>query len=572
MSEMTTAGPPPLGEEGAAAPYAARPWLALYPDGVGATLEPRFATMAALWDDAVSRRGGDPALCVFGTALTYAEVDAAATALAADLVLGGLPPGGRVAVLVQNDPQWAIALVAAWKAGGVAVSLSPLLKGRELSFELADAGASVLVCLEDLYDDVVRDVVAGSPLERVLVTHPADWVVDDEGRAHLAAASGGRRAVGDAERLLDAVHRGAGLAAPERAVAGDDVAALVYTSGTTGPPKAAMLTHAGMAYNAQVFAEWFRLGEDDPVLGIAPLFHVTGLVGHLAVSWYCGSPLVLSHRFDPELVLASVERWRPTFTIAAITAYLALAEHPGLASVDLSSLRYAASGGAPVTKAVVDRFAERTGISITSVYGLTETTSPSHLTPPGRPGPVDSQTSAISVGVPVPGAMVEVVDAATGEPVPPGTLGELVISGPMVVPGYWGKPDETAAAIPGGRLFTGDIGLMDDAGWFYVVDRKKDQINASGYKVWPREVEDVLYEHPAVREAAVVGVPDPYRGETVRAHVSLRAGASATEDELIAFCRERLASYKCPRSVRFEDELPKTSSGKLLRRDLRDRP
>jgi len=570
---VTTARLSPAGGGAeAAAAYAARPWLTLYPEGVGATLEPRFGTMTALWDDAVSRRGGSPALYVFGTVLTYAEVDTAATALAADLVSGGLAPGGRVAILAQNDPQWAIALVATWKAGGAAVSLSPLLKGRELAFELADSGASVLVCLEDLYEDVVSDVVDGSPLERVLVTHPADWVEGDEDRAHLAEVVGARRAVDGAEPLLEAVRRGSSVALPQRVVAPGDVAALVYTSGTTGPPKAAMLTHAGMAYNAQVFAEWFGLGAEDPVLGMAPLFHVTGLVGHLAVSWYCGSPLVLTHRFDPELVLASVEQWRPTFTIAALTAYLALVEHPRLGSVDLSSLRTAASGGAPVTKAVVDRFAERTGITITSVYGLTETTSPSHLTPPGCPGPVDPLTSAIAVGVPVPGALAEVVDAATAEPVPPGTLGEIVISGPMVVPGYWGKPDETSKAMPGGRLFTGDVGFMDEAGWFYVVDRKKDQINASGYKVWPREVEDVLYEHPAVREAAVVGVPDPYRGETVRAHVSLRAGASTTERELIDFCRERLASYKCPRSVRFEDELPKTSSGKLLRRDLRDTP
>jgi len=552
--------------------YDLRPWLRQYPAGTPDRLNPRFGTMPELWDRAVGDHRADAAVHAFGTTLTYGDIDEAAGALAADLAAGGLRSGDRVGILLQNDPQWAIALLAAWKVGAIAVSMSPLLKERELRFELDDAGVRVLVSLEGLYAGAGRSAVDGSGVERVLVTHPADWVTDPEGRATLDELAGPRRDLPGMERMVDAVERGRDLPQPSVTVAPGDVAALVYTSGTTGPAKGAMLTHGGMAYNAQTFGDWYMLGAGDAVLGMAPLFHVTGLVGHLALTWYCGSPLVLGHRFDAGRVLASVERWRPTFTIAAITAYLALLDHPDLSATDLSSLRHAASGGAPVTKAVVERFAAATGITITSVYGLTETTSPSHLTPPGRTGPVDPGSSAIAVGVPVPGAMVEVVEAESGRILPAGKVGEIVISGPMVVPGYWGRPDETEASMPGGRLFTGDIGMMDADGWFFVIDRKKDQINASGYKVWPREVEDVLYEHPAVREAAVIGVPDPYRGETVRAFVSLRPGASASEGELVSFCRDRLASYKCPREVRFEAELPKTSSGKLLRRSLRDQP
>ena len=237
---------------------------------------------------------------------------------------------------------------------------------------------------------------------------------------------------------------------------------------------------------------------------------------------------------------------------------------------DTSSLRTIVSGGAPIAPATVEAFERRFGVYIHNIYGLTETTSPSHCTPIGTRAPVDPTSGALSVGVPIYGTVVRVVDE-DGRELPAGEVGELVTSGPQVVPGYWGRPDETERAIPGGALHTGDVGFMDADGWFYVVDRKKDQINAAGYKVWPREVEDVLYGHPAVREVAVVGVADAYRGETVKAFVSLRAGERVEADELIAFCRERMAAYKYPRQIEFVDELPRTASGKVLRRVLRAR-
>jgi long-chain acyl-CoA synthetase len=248
--------------------------------------------------------------------------------------------------------------------------------------------------------------------------------------------------------------------------------------------------------------------------------------------------------------------------------FISLMNAPGASREDLGSLQKIYSGGAPIPPSTVKEFQERFGSYIHNIYGLTETTSPSHAVPLGSDAPVDPDSGALSVGVPIFNTVVRIVDDA-GEDLPAGQVGELVTEGPQVVAGYWQKPEETEKALGGGRLRTGDVGYMDEQGWFYIVDRKKDQINVAGYKVWPREVEDVLYQHPAVREAGVVGVPDEYRGETVKAIVSLRPGASATPEELIDFCRQRMAAYKYPRLVEIIDELPKTVTGKILRRELR---
>jgi long-chain acyl-CoA synthetase len=549
-------------------------WVRWYPDGLGATIDVRHPSMLHLWRDAVDRQGEEVACLFFDAELSYARLDRDADALAAALVRGGLRPGERVGILLQNDPQWLVALLATWKAGAVAVSLSPMMRPSELRFQLDDAAVAVLICLDTLYRDVAAHALDSSTVRRTLVTDAGDWL-DGTPRPELLGAGGvevgvrGVEGVEAPERLLDVVAAAAGAQPPAVDLGPDDVAVLTYTSGTTGPPKGAMLTHGGISHNAQLAAQWFGLGAGDPILAMAPLFHVTGLVLHLGISWYAGGSVILGHRFDPRQILDSVERRRPVMVIAAITAFIALLEEGSLGRRDLSSLRVVLSGGAPVTVGVVDRFEALTGLRISPVYGLTETSSPSHLVPPGVAAPVDAETGVLSVGVPVPGCRVDVFDLVTGEPLGPGEAGELAISGPMVVPGYWGRPDESAAAIPGGRLLTGDVGLRDEAGWFFVVDRRKDLIIASGYKVWPREVEEVLHTHPAVSEAAVVGQPDPYRGETVVAYVVPVAGVDLGEAELVAYCRERLASYKYPRTVHIVETIPKTGSGKVLRRTLR---
>jgi long-chain acyl-CoA synthetase len=269
-------------------------------------------------------------------------------------------------------------------------------------------------------------------------------------------------------------------------------------------------------------------------------------------------------------MLRLIERWRGSWMLGPLTAYVAMLDHEEFATRDLSSLTKVCSGGAPVRPPVVERFERATGIYIHNMYGMTETTAPSHCVPMAARAPVDSESGALAVGVPVFGVDSKIVDPETGAELPPGEVGEILTRGPMVVPGYWRRPDETAHAIRDGWLHSGDLGKRDDEGWFYLVDRLKDQINASGFKVWPRDVEDALLEHPLVREAAVVGIPDDYRGETVKAFVVLQSDADLTAAEVIAFCRERLATYKAPRAVEFVDELPTNAAGKVLRRALRD--
>jgi long-chain acyl-CoA synthetase len=268
------------------------------------------------------------------------------------------------------------------------------------------------------------------------------------------------------------------------------------------------------------------------------------------------------------VVLDALRECRPTFTIGAITALNALIGAPEFSKDAFSSFEVIYSGGAAISPTAEKAFLAATGKQVHNAYGLTETTSPMTATPFGAPSPVDPTSGALSVGVPVPNTIVRIV-GDDGADVPLGEVGEIVAQGPQVVAGYWGKPDETAANLPGGALKSGDVGFMNPEGWVFIVDRKKDMINASGYKVWPREVEDVLAEHPAVREAAVVGVPDEKRGETVKAYVSIKPGATVTPEELIAHCKERMAAYKYPRIVVLLDELPKTATGKILRRELR---
>jgi long-chain acyl-CoA synthetase len=359
-----------------------------------------------------------------------------------------------------------------------------------------------------------------------------------------------------------------GEAPPAVALRPDDIAFLVYTSGTTGLPKGAMNSHANVVFNAQVYRDWIGLRDGVGVLGVAPLFHITGLVGHLLTAMITASAVTLAYRFEPGVMLDAAAERRPGFTVAAITALMAMMNHPRASAAHLASLTKIYSGGAPIPPAVVEAFEAKFGHYVQNIYGLTETSSPTHATPLGMAAPVDPASGALSVGVPVPGARVWIA-ADDGTPAPVGEPGEIVSSGPMVVSGYWNKPKETAEAMRPDGFRTGDVALMDADGWFYLIDRKKDMINAAGYKVWPREVEDVLYTHAAVREAAVVGIPDEYRGETVKAVVSLKAGASATPEELIEHCRARMAAYKYPRRLEIIDELPKTVTGKILRRDLR---
>lgn len=552
------------------APARKRPaWTAHYPAGVSADLVASVPTMLEAWTRTVAARPDAHAVHYLGRTLTFAEIDSASDALAVAFADGGVGRGDRVALYLQNDPQWLISLIAAWKCGAAAACLNPMLRAAELRHQVDDAAPAALICLDTLYAEVVAPIRPDLNVPIVITTSARDLA--GEPPEPFAAAWGERRRFADTLDWLDLMDAHAGRVPRAPVLGPDDLALLTYTSGTTGGAKGAMNTHGAMAHSAEVYRAWFALDPDrDVVLGVAPLFHITGSVAGLGVTILSGAPIVLLHRFDAALVLAAIERHRATFAVLASTAYNALSAHPDATVRDLSSLTTPLCGGAPLGRALIERVRDRTGWELRGVYGLTESTSPATICPPALRPPVDPESGAASVGVPVPGADLRIVGSDGETELPPGTVGEIKISGPMVIPGYWNLPGETATAISNGRLRTGDVGMLDEAGWLYVVDRTKDLINAGGYKVWPREVEDLLASHPAVGECAVVGVPDDYRGETVKAVVSLRPGFTATPGELIDFARARIAAYKYPRIVEIVDELPKNASGKILRRHLRD--
>lgn len=522
--------------------YAQKPWLKHYLVPAELPL-PRISTIDA-FEASVHRAPDSPAIHYFDETISFGQLNDRAERFAALLSHWGIGKGDRIAIATQNDPQFAIAQLGAWKRGAIVVPLNPMFKEKEIEYHLKDSGASVWLGLDSLRES------ARPAIERCGIRHAITTT-------ELAL-------------LLEAQRWDPAMRV---AVGPDDIALLVYTSGTTGVPKGAMNLHGNIVFNAEVFRAWMQIGRQDSIFGLAPLFHITGLVAELALSYVAGVPLVLFHRFDAAEALRMIRKWRPTMCVAAITAYLALMNHKEEVSDAGPFLPKCYSGGAPVAPSITDRFQARFGTYIHNIYGLTESTSPSHAVPMGGRAPVDPKSGALSIGVPIPNCEARILDledptreVATGE------AGELALRGPMMFSGYWNKSEATASAFEDGFFRTGDVAVMDADGWFYLVDRKKDMIIASGFKVWPREVEDMLYQHPAVREAAVIGVPDAYRGETVKAFVALREDAGPVEPaEIVAFCRERMAAYKYPREVEFVPEIPKTASGKFLRRELRGR-
>ncbi|GAA3024660.1 class I adenylate-forming enzyme family protein [Streptomyces glomeratus] len=542
--------------------YAAKPWLSLLSEAQRMPVHPADSLVHALR----TVPGDRTALAYFDGRLGYAELDDLTDSVAGHLAARGLERGDRVAILLQNSPHFVIALLGAWKAGATVVPVNPMYKSGEVAHILKDAEVSALVCADRAWEAYLRDTAAGSPVRIVLTACELD--LQTRGDARVMNFERAEPAA-DADDLVAVARQG--HPAPEgRDPAPSDIALISYTSGTSGTPKGAVNTHGNVMYNAERQRTGLGLPDSPVYFALAPLFHITGMVCELVACLTSGGTLVLAYRFEAGVVLDAFAEHRPHYTVGPSTAFMALAAHPSVTPGHFSSFKVISSGGAPLPPALVEKFRDGFGPYIRNGYGLTECTAPCASVPPGREAPVDPVSGTLAVGVPGPDTVVRIVDDE-GQEVPFGEQGEIVVRGPQVVPGYWGRPDATAETFPDGELRTGDIGFMDARGWLYVVDRKKDMINASGFKVWPREVEDVLYTHPAVREAAVVGVPDGYRGETVKAYISLRTGTETDPDALAAYCKERLAAYKYPRQVEILPDLPKTASGKILRRELRSR-
>lgn len=500
--------------------------------------------------------------------LTYRQLLDEVNRFAAGLHQLGVKKGDRVAVMLPNTPQYVIAFFGALKAGAIVVNTNPTYTPRELEHQLKDSGANAIVLLSSLHErwQAVRDRV---PTQKAIITDVHDYV----GFPFKGLVARRLRA----EKLLVDVPEGNGVyrwrtvmnmgtEPPEVDVDPEDVALFQYTGGTTGVPKAAMLTHRNLVANTVQVTSWLPTVQRGlpKVMGALPFFHVYGMTVALLFGMYVAGTVVMVPNPRPiDVVMEVLHHERCNLFPGVPTMYTAIINHPKVHKYDLRSIEACLSGAMALPVEVQRRFEEITGGKLVEGYGLTEASPVTHG------NPIYGRRKPGSIGVPFPSTDARIVDIETGKPLPVGEVGELCVKGPQVMKGYWNRPDETAMAIgEEGWLHTGDIARMDEDGYFYIVDRKKDIIIASGYNIIPREVEEVLYMHPKVLEAAVAGVPDPYRGETVKAYIVLKEGEQATAEEIIEFCRQHLAPYKVPKIVEFRSELPKSQVGKILRRVL----
>ncbi|PRP79129.1 Long chain acyl-CoA synthetase/AMP-acid ligase II [Planoprotostelium fungivorum] len=512
----------------------------------------------------------------YGKTISYGESNVYTDKIAAHFAQHGVKKGDRVALFLQNVPEFLLSIIAAWKLGAIIVSVSPMYKERELTHIINDSGSKILITFEGAFADIALNAWKDCPtLQHLIVTHPADLLPADRSdfpELELLLKQFSRKPVGQVPSGKSAATYASILASSPKSVPPrvplslDDAAFLTYTSGTTGPAKGAINSHGNVVYQGHVSEVFWQMNRDSGIITFAPLFHITGLVSLGCCSIYLGCPLILNLQFHPSLIGRLVQKFKPYFGAGAITIFTALLNDKVALKCDFSSLTRCVSGGAPISVTIVEQFKKSFGIQIYTAYGMTETTAPSHFAPLGSAPPFNSEYNAISCGKSLPHSKCLVVDE-DGKELPDGQIGELVTFGPQVVKGYWKNEAETKKAFTAdGGIRTGDVGVRDKEGWYYIVDRKKDMIIASGFKIWPREVEDVIMTHPSVRETAVVGVPDEYRGETVKAYVSLKPNATLTPTELIEHCKKQMAAYKV---VEIVQEVPKNLAGKILRREVR---
>jgi long-chain acyl-CoA synthetase len=550
-----------------------RPWLKHYDRGVPPTLQPYpQRTLLDEVDEAVAQRPDHPALLFKGARLSYGELDQLSNALSAELRELGISPGDRVALLLPNCPQFVISLFGIWKAGAVAVPSNPMYTEHELAHAMNESGARMAIVLTPFYAKL-KTAQPHTRLERVIATNIKEYLpqparllftlVREKKEGHRVELHEGDL------WLSDLLRRHAGTPDLRPPVSASDPAVLLFTGGTTGLAKCAIGTHQGLLMAGLQIHSWFSgllQDWDDVIMLNMPLFHAyalagvltTGLIGHNTLA------LVPNPR-DLDDMVATIGKVRPAFLPGVPTLFIALLNHRTVLAgqVDLRSIKLCISGAAPLMAETKERFEALTGGRILEAYALTESMLAATLTPlhgAYKPG---------SVGMPLPDVEIRIVDADTGVgDLPAGKVGEILLRAPQVMTGYWGRPAETASTLREGWLHTGDLGYLDDDGYLFVVDRLKDLIKPSGFQVWPREVEEVLAQHPAVAEVGVAGVPDPVQSEAVKAWVVLRAGCTASVDELRAHCRSQLAAYKVPKHIEFRDSLPKSTIGKVLRREL----
>jgi long-chain acyl-CoA synthetase len=542
-------------------------WLTHYEAQVPHTIELPDIALHELFEGTARDYPGNTATIFFGESLTYSQLDEQADRFAAGLQSLGVEQGDRVAIILPNCPQFLVALYGVLKAGAIAMPLNPAYVARELRTQFNDAGVETVVAMS-VSAPRVQEIMPDTPVERLIVTNTWDYLsplmsvmlsVKERHEGTSVSVTGD-----NTHMFMDLISNSSNEYARSQARP-EDTAMLLYTGGTTGTPKGAMLSHRNLVANALQMNTWVwdaRPERKEVFLGVIPFFHSYGLtvVMNLAIS--VAGAIVLLPRFTMKDVLRAIARFRPTIFPAVPTIYNAIAHHPLAQRYDLRSIRVCISGAAPLSAEVAETFESVTGARLVEGYGLTETSPVTHC------NPIHGERRIGSIGLPIPLTDARVVDPNSREPLPQGDVGELAVRGPQVMQGYWGNEEETSATLGDGWLYTGDMARQDEDGYFYIVDRKKDLILVNGLNVYPREVEEVLYESEKVQEVVVAGVPDRQKGEIVKAYVVLKADAEVSERELRHFCAERLASYKVPSRIEFRENLPKSGVGKYLRRQL----
>ncbi|MBL5766277.1 long-chain fatty acid--CoA ligase [Heyndrickxia sporothermodurans] len=549
-----------------------KPWLSQYPKEIPATLSYEEKPVHSYLTEAAKNYSNKIAVHFMGKNITYQEIYESALKFANYLRKLGIKKGDRVAIMLPNGPQSVIGYFGVLYAGGVVVQTNPLYTERELEYQMEDSGAEVILTLDILFPRVSK-VMGKTSIKHIIVTAVKDYLpfpknliypfiqkkqtgiavnINHEGNHHLL------------KRILTDMQA---IPLENEFDFENDLALLQYTGGTTGFPKGVMLTHKNLIANASMCDAWIYKAKkgEETVLGLLPFFHVYGMTAVLLLSVMQGYKMVLLPKFDAETTLKTIQKQRPTIFPGAPTIYIGLLNRPNIEKYDLSSINSCVSGSAALPIEVQQKFEKVTGGKLVEGYGLSESSPITHANFLWSGERVKG-----SIGVPWPDTDAAIFSLEDGKPLPAGEIGELAVKGPQVMKGYWNRPEETEQVLKDGWLFTGDVGYMDEQGYFYIVDRKKDIIIAGGYNIYPREIEEVLYEHPDIQEAVVAGIPDPYRGETVKAYVVLKENAKVTEEELNKFSRKYLAAYKVPRLYEFRNELPKTAVGKILRRSLID--
>ncbi|MBE3559577.1 MAG: long-chain fatty acid--CoA ligase [Ktedonobacteraceae bacterium] len=558
------------------------PWIRNYETGVPAHIDIPDHPLTWLLDTTASRYPAHTALIYLGTKITYARFSELANRFALGLQRLGVKKGDRVAIALPNIPQYPIAFYGALRAGAVVVPTNPLYTEREMQHQLADSGARVLVML-DMFYPVVRNIRKQTAVEQTVLTSPADFLSPVLKLLYPLSQRGAKlpqppltkkefhedTTLHSMQSILASGTAPAGAAEPTSVpLSGDDLAVLQYTGGTTGLSKGAMLTHRNLLANALQVRAWVPRAHEgqESILCVAPFFHSYGMTVGMNFGIRLAATLILLPRFKAKEVLATIRRYQPSMMPGIPTMYIALIREAGEHTRAMESIKYCISGASALPAKVQQDFERITHGKLVEGYGLSEASPVTHC------NPLTDKCRNGSIGLPMPNVEATILDAKTGEPLPPGEVGEIAVRGPNIMQGYWKREEETRSIFVNGWMRTGDIGKMDEEGYFYVVDRSKDLIIAGGFNVYPREVEEVLFQHPAIAEAAVTGVPDEYRGETVAAFVVLKQGYTPSDElkeQIRQFCKQNLTPYKVPKYLEFRESLPKTLVGKVLRRELR---